>query len=380
MDKKTGVIVIGGGYFGSSITYHLALRNIRTVLIEKGELGDGSSGSNFGNIQVQDAEAGISVQMALESFSLWKEMSKLLNMDIGYRSWGSLILATSQEEWDYLRKIQTLKLRQGLKVSFLNPLQIKNIEPCLSTDYVYGGSFSIEANINPFKLIFAFARRARETGAVIMQNTKVEDFIIEQNEIKGVVTNRGEIRADLVILTTGAWTKQICKRLNLNIPVEYVYAEAFVTETLPLMLNDYISLASFFTEAHGKKDSVTSLCCTQTLSGNILIGETTHPGDNEEILNGRLRKSSNNHFSRIPIEMKKYFPKLLGCKVIRSWRTVSPYTKQNRPVFGFIGPKGLFVASGFKSAVIMLPIVGQIVADIVTKGKSSYKPKDISII
>lgn len=380
MDKKTCVIVIGGGYFGSSIAYQLAARNVRTTLIEKGELGDGSSGANFGNIQVQDAEAGISLQMALESFSLWKEMKKLLDMDIEYKSHGSLILATSQEEWDYLREIQSLKLKQGLKVSFLNSSQIKNIEPCLSTDYVYGASFNVEASINPFKLIFALARRVRDMGAVIMENTNVEDFIIEQNEIKGVATNCGHIKADLVILTTGAWTKQICKRLNLNIPVEYVYAEAFVTETLPLVLNNSISLASFFTEAHGKKDSVNSLCCTQTLSGNILIGETTHPGDNKEVLNTRLRKSSNNHFSRIPIEIKKYFPKLLDCKVIRSWCTTSPYTAQHKPVFGFVGPKGLFVASGFKSTVIMLPIVGQIVADIITKGRSSYDPKDISII
>jgi len=380
MDKKTGVTVVGGGYFGSSIAYHLAARNVRTTLIEKGELGNGSSGANFGNIQVQGAEPGISLEITLESFSLWKEIKKLLDMDIEYRSHGSLILAISQEEWDYLREIQSLKLKQGLKVSFLNSSQIKNIEPCLSTDYVYGASFNVEASINPFKLIFAFTRRAKEMGAVIMENTNLKDFIIEENEIKGVVTNHGQVKSDIVILTTGAWTKQICKRLNLNIPVGYVYAEASVTEALFPLLNNSISLASFFTEVHGKKDSVTSLCCTQTLSGNILIGETTHPGDNEEILNGRLRKSSNNHFSRIPIEIKKYFPKLVLCKVIRSWRTVSPYTKQNRPVFGFIGPKGLFVAAGFKSAVIMLPIVGQIVADIITKGKSSYDLNNISII
>ncbi|MBU4349450.1 MAG: FAD-binding oxidoreductase [Actinomycetia bacterium] len=380
MDKKTCVIVIGGGYFGSSIAYHLAARNVRTTLIEKGELGDGSSGANFGNIQVQDAEAGISLQMALESFSLWKEMKKLLDMDIEYKSHGSLILAISQEEWDYLREIQSLKLKQGLKVSFLNSSQIKNIEPCLSTDYVYGASFNVEASINPFKLIFALARRARDMGAAIMENTNVEDFIIEQNEIKGVVTNRGQIQSDIVILTTGAWTKQICKRLNLNIPIGYVYAEASVTEALSPLLNNSISLASFFTEVHGKKDSVISLCCTQTLSGNILIGETTHPSNSEKILNGKLRKSSNNHFSRIPIEIKKYFPKLILCKVIRSWRVASPYTKQNKPVFGFIGPKGLFIAAGFKSAVIMLPIVGQIVADIITKGKSSYDLNNISII
>jgi len=52
MDKKTDVIIIGGGYLGSSIAYHLATRNVRTILIEKRKLGDGSSGANFGNIQV----------------------------------------------------------------------------------------------------------------------------------------------------------------------------------------------------------------------------------------------------------------------------------------------------------------------------------------
>jgi len=40
------------------------------------------------------------------------------------------------------------------------------------------------------------------------------------------------------------------------------------------------------------------------------------------------------------------------------------------PVLGFAGPEGLIIAAGFKSSVVIAPAVGEIVADLVTKGST----------
>ena len=55
-------IVIGGGYFGCSISLHLARAGVRTLLLDKGEIGSGASGANFGNVQVQDCNMGLSYE------------------------------------------------------------------------------------------------------------------------------------------------------------------------------------------------------------------------------------------------------------------------------------------------------------------------------
>jgi len=212
-----------------------------------------------------------------------------------------------------------------------------------------------------------------------MEHTQVEDFIVEQGVVKGVTTSKGEIISELVILTVGAWTRQLCYKLGMDIPVEYVYAEAFVTEALPPCLNNYFSLAAFFDEAHGKKSFTTSLCCKQTIAGNLLVGETSYPGD-VQVVEAKLKTCSDAHMHDIARQLKKFFPKLLNSTVIRSWRTASPFTKSYRPVFGFAGPEGLFIAAGFKSSVIMIPIISQIAADLVTKGTANYDLTGYSII
>ena len=44
MDRTADVVIIGGGVIGVSIAYHLTLKKAgRVVLLEKGQLGEGST-------------------------------------------------------------------------------------------------------------------------------------------------------------------------------------------------------------------------------------------------------------------------------------------------------------------------------------------------
>ena len=373
MDTQFSVIVVGGGYFGTSIAYYLSARKIRTLLVEQNEIGSGASGRNFGNIQVQDMTDGICLQLALESFSLWGGMEDLLQLDLEYRSRDSIIYAETWEEWDLLRDMQARKKQQGLEVEFWNSRQLCQHEPLISPEHIRGAAVCREATINPFKVLYGFVRRARENGAKIIEKTRIMDFIVEGGKIKGVVTNRGEYRSDLVILATGAWTKQLANKLGLELPVEYVYAEASVTESLPSIFNSYFAPACFFIEAHGTPQVNTTLTVTQTLQGNIIWGETNHPSQGAAVPDDTISLCSAVHLRGIFEKVRKFFPQLLKANLIRSWGVYNPFTTDHLPVFGSAGLEGLMVVAAFKSTVIFLPLVGKIVADLVTRGKSSYE-------
>ncbi len=64
------VVVVGGGLIGSAAAYHLAKSGVRTLLLEQGDLASGASGANFGNVQVQDAEFGLSLELSLQGYEL----------------------------------------------------------------------------------------------------------------------------------------------------------------------------------------------------------------------------------------------------------------------------------------------------------------------
>jgi len=45
MEKRAEVVIIGGGVIGASIAYHLGKKGVHSVvLLEKGRLGEGSTG------------------------------------------------------------------------------------------------------------------------------------------------------------------------------------------------------------------------------------------------------------------------------------------------------------------------------------------------
>lgn len=379
MVYKTAVIVIGGGYFGTSITYHLAKQGIKTMLLEQGDLASGSSGANFGNIQVQDAEPGLSLELTLRSFAMWQTLKDEIGYDLDFRPKGSLLLATSEQEWQSLQELQRQKIAQGLSCQFLSASDIQTVEPYLCVQHGCGATLSVEASINPFKLVYGMAARARAWGAEIWQHTEVLDFLTAGDNITGVVTSRGQIESEFIVLAAGAWSQHLAAKLELELPIRYIRAEAVVTEALPKMLRNYFSLASFFAEAHTGAGAKTSLCCTQTAAGNLLLGETgrppgPYPGDEEK------NSSSLEHLTGIYREVRALFPSFLKHRLLRSWQTRSPYTEKNRPVFGLVGYKNLLVAAGFKSAVIMLPLVGRTAAALVRKGSVDFDLQEFSLL
>ena len=377
--KKAQVIVVGGGYFGTSITYHLAKHGVKTILLEQKELASGSSGANFGCIQVQDAEPGISLDLTLKSFAMWQSFKDELGLDLEYRSRGHLIAAATEQEWENLLAIQEGKKAQGLKYEVLTAEELAGREPLLNTSNLVGGTLAMEAAINPFKVIYGMAARARELGAEIYQHTTVQDIATSQNQVTEVVTDKGLFGGEVFILATGAWTKKLGAKIGLNIPVEYIKGEAFVSEVLPPLVNYYYASASFFEEAHENTGANTALCLGQTAAGNILMGETARPAA-EQIDLDTKEFNSFELCAGVCTEVAKYFPELLKYKIIRSWQTFSPYTEQLRPVLNFVGYDNLLVAAGFKSAAILVPYIGAEIVNIIQQGQISADIKEFSII
>jgi glycine/D-amino acid oxidase-like deaminating enzyme len=63
LDHTFDVIVVGAGYIGSSVAYHLCSAGLKTALFDQGSMAAGASRANYGNIQIQDMELSRSVEM-----------------------------------------------------------------------------------------------------------------------------------------------------------------------------------------------------------------------------------------------------------------------------------------------------------------------------
>jgi glycine/D-amino acid oxidase-like deaminating enzyme len=65
-----------------------------------------------------------------------------------------------------------------------------------------------------------------------------------------------------------------------------------------------------------------------------------------------------------------YFPSFRNLRIRRSWSAPVAYTEDSCPWFGPVpGIEGLFLATAFRSTVIVAPLIGEMVTQLATSGK-----------
>lgn len=371
MTEQYGAVVVGGGYFGCACGYFLAKAGVKTLLLDEKGIARGASGANFGNVQVQDASMGLSYDLTLAGFRRMQTMEQELDADIGYQPYPSLIAAEREAHLPELRKLYAEKKEAGLDIRWLEGQALRDAEPNLAPGAVAAATWFLQGRVYPFFYQYALIRRGREHGLTVREGVSVTSLLLEGGACVGVVLSDGsEVRAEHVVVAAGSGTRALCATAGLDVPVYSVKAEAFATEAIAPFLNTYYSSAAFFAEAHDPEKAVTSLCIGQSHYGNILLAETTKP--HTAVADDCQDRTSIEHCRNIKQKVLESFPALEPIDILRSWVTASPYTPSNEPVFGKAPVPGLILAAGFKSAAVVSAVVGETVAQLVTRDTAPW--------
>jgi sarcosine oxidase subunit beta len=361
MNNPWDVIVVGGGLAGSSIAYHLAQAGVRTMLVEQGDLASGASGANFGNVQVQDADLGISLPLTIQGARRCAELENQLNFDLGYRKAGSLLLIENEGQQALMAARVTKLHEAGLQAELLDQDALIQLEPNLSPNTVQGGLYHPhEGQLNPFKLVHAYALRGQEAGLEVRPHTAVTKLKTENGRITGVVTQAGPLSAGVVVLATGAWTRAVGRTAGVEIPASRVHGEAVITEALPPAVSNAMSSASFFEEADNPEGTVVALALNQRMEGNVMLGEavTTTLRLNREVAEASV--------AAIALEGARRLPDLKQASIIRCWGIPVAHTADNCPLLGPLEAlENLYVAAALKSTIVLTPMVGEIMTDMI---------------
>lgn len=355
-------VVVGGGLIGSSIAYQLARAGVDTLLIEQEDLACGASGANFGRVQVQDTEFGLSLEMTLQGTTRFSTLEAELDHDLGYRRSGSLLLVETGHQWAIVEQRQARLQASGIAARLLDRDAVCRLEPHLAPDSVLGALYyPDEGEIDPFKLVHAYVLRGRERGLQVWTHTAVTGLSIQGERVSGVYTRHDHVPARWVILAAGAWTWHLGQTAGLDLPLHWVQGESLITESLVPMVHNGISSAAFFEQTEGAGEQVVAFCLNQRPQGQVMIGEAAY-------LTRQLdRQVSPTGLPAIAGEAQRHFPMLRQAAVLRGWGIPVAFVPDNRPLLGPVDElDGLWVATGLKSTIIWTPLVGEIVAAMVT--------------
>ncbi|QTA37132.1 FAD-binding oxidoreductase [Thermosipho ferrireducens] len=362
MSKKYKVCIIGGGIIGTAIAYNLCrLGETSVAIFEKRYLSSGATGRCGGGIR-QQWSTKANVKLAMRSVKLFERYKEDIGMDIEYTQGGYLLLSYSEEEAEQFEKNVKLQREEGLNVEIISPKTVKKKYPFINTEKLVLATFcQTDGHANPHKATFGYAKAAKTMGADIFTHTEVFGIDIVNKTVKGVHTSKGFFECEIVVNAAGAWSKDVGKMANLNIPTESYRHQIFVTEPLeyffPFMA---ISFSGNF-------------YMRQALHGQFIMGQgdkDEKPGINENVT-FKFEKEMARKMTRI-------FPFLKNLRILRHWSGEYNMSPDAQPIIGESKDiKGYYYAVGFSGHGFMLaPAVGEAVAELITFGKSIHN--DIS--
>jgi len=174
MKSHARVVVIGGGAVGCSALYHLTQLGITdAVLIERDELTAGSTWHAAGNCPNFSTSWNL-IKLQRHSTQLYARLAKEVGYEINYHITGSIRLAHTQDRVDEFRHVMSQAHAQGIDFELLDPRQIRERHPFLSTEGLLAGLYDpFDGDIDPAQLTQALAKGARDAGAQIHRGTKV---------------------------------------------------------------------------------------------------------------------------------------------------------------------------------------------------------------
>lgn len=367
MKSTYDVIVVGAGYVGSSVAYHLCSAGIKTALFDRGVFAAAASRANFGNIQIQDMELEKSVKMIQLAATKFETLEQELDCSVGLRRIGGLLPIENENQWRLMEERLKVVRSAGFQSELLPAERLKEVEPLIETGGLLGGLYhDKEGQVDPFLFVWGHLRRARQRGLQEFYGVEATGFLEKSGRVEGIRTTKEDFYAKTVVLCTGARTRLLGKALGRDWDVQYVLGQAMVTEPVGPALRCHTASASFFEhtgENAAKGTVLANLALSQSPHGHLLLGEAMYEADH-------FRQDV--PYASLPAVSKsvlRYFPSFRKLRILRSWSAPVAHTGDSCPLLGPVaGLDGLILATAFRSTVIISPLVGETVVQLVTRG------------
>ncbi|WP_176074447.1 NAD(P)/FAD-dependent oxidoreductase [Brucella intermedia] len=338
------VAIIGGGFTGLSAALHLAKTGSRVAVFETGLVGSGASGRNGGHLNNGLARSFIAAKQHLgaeRAKALYKAFDDSVdtierivaeeNIDCSFRRAGKLKLASKPAHFDGLaRNFEAIHAEVDPHTALLRANQLSG--EVGSNDF-HGAMLSKKsAMMHMGRYVTGLAAAASRHGAFIFENTTVQQRRKLGNQHQ-IVTTRGTVTADNVILATGAYTTNSFSYFRKRI----IPVGSFIIATRPLTESEIAATMP------GNRTYVTSM--------NIGNYFRLAP-DNRMIFGGRARfsttsdqRSDGKSGAILRANLVKMFPHLANVEIDYCWGGLVDMTQDRYPRAGFAD--GVWYAMGY---------------------------------
>ena len=287
--------------------------------------------------------------LGVEGLKAFDEITASGSLDAGYKHTGILSLYLSQGALDGAAAgAAPMKASYGVEAEVWDAAAVHNRVPA-ALPGVVGGVFTAEdGHVEPRKLTRGLARLAEEQGATVLTGTEALAFSRDRRRITGVMTTRGMMKAETVVLAAGVWSRRLARGLRLSLPLEPAKGYSVTVKRPEGVPSD---LALYLPEGHA--------CVTPFGDGLRFAGTLELSGMNDRVLINRV--------AAIRRGAGRYFTGAESAPPVELWRGLRPMSPDGLPMIGRpAGYDNLVVATGHcMNGINHGPVTGKLVAEVV---------------
>ncbi|MGP3991856.1 GcvT family protein [Streptomyces sp. 3N207] len=214
------VVIIGAGVVGAALADELSVRGWTEVtVVDQGPLpATGGSTSHAPGLVFQTNSSKTMTELARYT------VEKFRSLDVEgqpcYLPVGGLEIATSPERSAELQRRHGWLTSWGIESRLIGPDECVELHPLVNRERVLGGLFIPTDGLAKAVLaVEAQLKAAQDRGVRALAHHEVLDIRTEDGRVSAVVTDQGEIPADIVVCCAGIWGPKIARMVGMNLPL-----------------------------------------------------------------------------------------------------------------------------------------------------------------
>lgn len=349
------VVVVGAGVVGNAVSYYLAKKGYKVIVLEKSDIiGDGGSSRNGGGVR-QSGRDIRELPLAIYGIKeLWPGLSEELGTDVEYYKKGNLRLGKNEHHKEILEGLTKRAVSCGLDVKMIDGDEVRAINPYLSDEVTCASWCPTDGHANPLLTTLAYYKAARRLGVRFITGEGVTKLRKIKGKLRLVITENETYEAENVVLACGLGARKIAGTVGIDIPMTSSLLECLVTEAEPKMFEQMLGTADADFYGH------------QSTHGSFVIGGSS--GLEPFKKDNGTPICSGNTAPCICRGIIKYIPRLVDAKIVRTWAGWMDKTPDGVAVIDKVEEvPGLTLACGFNGHGFgTSPAVGMTVSQLIS--------------
>lgn len=156
--------------------------------------------------------------ISLLSKTMYQQLAQ--TMDFGWHERGLLMLYQTASAEHELQHEADLANQSGIEARMLDQKQVQALEPDAEVTVHGAVYYPGDAHVTPRRVMETLIADLKSKGVQFLENHRVEGFAMNGSRVTAIRAGGEQYPVDEVVIAGGAWSPEVVKSLQLNLPLQ----------------------------------------------------------------------------------------------------------------------------------------------------------------